>query len=127
MDTEVKERGKEKVRTSARNPLWAARKFTMMERRSLEDVGLYVDVLRLVHAVFHRFFGGEEGDGTKSEEALERAESDGDHLDIFHCASNQASYLRCARGVERKKKKHQRCEACSCWGWRRREHTVPRV
>ena len=57
---------------------------------SLEDLELYVDTLR--HTVVHCLDDGRdsrEGDGAQGDEALKRAEGDGDNFCIFGCASHE--------------------------------------
>jgi hypothetical protein len=58
--------------------------------KSLEDLELYVDTLR--NAVIHCLDDSRdrrEGDGAQGDEALERAEGNGDNLDIFRCAAHE--------------------------------------
>jgi hypothetical protein len=57
---------------------------------SLEDLEVYVYTLR--HAVVHCLDDSQdrrEGDGAQGDEALERAEGNGDNLGICRCAAHE--------------------------------------
>jgi hypothetical protein len=59
--------------------------------KSLEDLELYVDPCNMQSSIVWMMDGARdrrEGDGVQGNEALERAERNGDNL-IFHCAAHE--------------------------------------
>ena len=94
-------------------------------KKSLEDLELYVDALR--HAVVHRLDDDRdrrERYSAQSDEALEGAEGNRDHLGIFRCTSHEdgAKEVLCMPAICRDKVRSRKSLTESLAGLTERNH-----